>query len=83
VHAPALQDGVEIELGRTGADVGTAARARNGVVRPDDLPQDDRASDHRARLAQDFTFIAAKLYRTQLSSIGIPVMIGCQVGGAW
>ncbi|OLC07899.1 MAG: hypothetical protein AUH41_09500 [Gemmatimonadetes bacterium 13_1_40CM_66_11] len=67
-----MQDRVQIKAGRAGTNIGTAARASDGLVRPDDFPQDDRASQHSARLAQDFAFITAKGYSAQLSSIGIP-----------
>src|SRR3989475_3171555 len=77
---PAVQNRVEIEIGRTDTDIRTAARPRHGVVRSDDFPQDDRATHDRARLAQDFAFITAKHYSAQLSSSGIPATVGCQVG---
>jgi len=76
-----VQDRVEIKIGRTDTDISTAARARHGVVWSDDFPQDDRAADDRARLAQDFAFITAKHYSAQLSSNNIPATDGCQVGG--
>jgi hypothetical protein len=48
---------------------------------PDDFPQNDRAPQDRASLAQDFAFISTKRYSAQLSSIGIPATVGLSGGG--
>jgi len=48
---------------------------------PDDFPQNDRAPQDRASLAQDFAFISTKRDSAQLSSIGIPATVGLSGGG--
>ena len=75
-----MKDGVEIEAGRTSADIRAAAGTGHGVMWPDHFPQHDRTPHHGARLAENFAFITTKHDSAQLFSNGIPA-IECRVGG--
>ena len=51
---------------------GSTTGASNGLMRPDDFPQDDGTPHHGTRLAEDLSFVAMYHDSAQLSSSGLP-----------